>query len=230
MGAASAIAGASGGGDAIPLHEQFRAAAAEAWDAMQAHRFVRDIEADRLPPEALLRYLSFESDFVETALLIFGHAMLKAPGFAQRRALIAVLRGLAEDQVPYFERSFRALGARPAPRGDFPPQVAIFRDGMLAVAERGAYEDILATMLAAEWTYATWCARAARGAISDPVLREWVRVHAQEPFLAGVAWLRAEIDRAGEGLSAPRKAHAAACFRRALELEIGFHDAPYVAP
>jgi hypothetical protein len=52
---------------------------ADVWEAMQQHRFVSDIIADRLAPDVFRRYLVFEHGFVEAAILIFGHAMLKAP-------------------------------------------------------------------------------------------------------------------------------------------------------
>ena len=137
--------------DAVPFHEALRREAAQPWQAIQTHRFVRDVEADRLPAEVFARYLSYEREFVETAVLIFGHAMLKAPDHEQRRVLIGVLHGLVEEQLPYFDSAFQELQASPLPRGGSPPAVVAFGDGMLAVAKHGSYEDILAAMLGAEW-------------------------------------------------------------------------------
>lgn len=208
------------------LSERIRAANRDVWDAMQAHRFVAAIEADALREAAFRAYLIYECDFVETAMLIFGHMLVKAPGLPERRWLAGVLQALAVDQIGYFERTFETLGITPGDRARTPPpEVVAFRDGMLAVARDGAYLDGVAIMLAAEWMYATWCARAAKAPISDPILRRWVDLHAEPEFLAQADWLRAQIDAA----PATEEAHLSAAFRRALELEIAFHDAPFAA-
>ncbi len=215
--------------DAVPFHEALRRDATQPWQALQTHRFVRDIEADRLPAEVFMRYLCYEREFVETAVLIFGHAMLKAPDHEQRRVLIGVLHGLVEEQLPYFESAFPQLRASPLPRTDLPPAVTSFRDGMLAVATQGSYEDVLAAMLGAEWAYATWCCRAAQRPISDPALRRWVALHAEERFLRGVEWLKMRLDALSAGLTQAAREHCAFHFRRTLELEIDFHTAAYAA-
>jgi thiaminase/transcriptional activator TenA len=205
-----------------------RAENGEPWEAMQEHRFVRDIIAGRLDPQVFRRYLVFEHGFVETAILIFGHAMLKAPGFAQRRRLIAALHSLAEEQLEYFAQVFAALGLAPSgatlPR---PDAVRRFDDGMLKIAEGGSYADILAIMLAAEWMYATWCLRAAEADKGEPELRRWVALHAEPPFLEGVEWLMREIDREAAAMNADGLRRMSGLFGAALQLEIAFHAAAY---
>jgi len=198
------------------------------WDAMQAHCFVRDIEADRLPAAAFERYLIFEHRFVETAILIFGHAMLKAPRAAQRHRLIGVLHALSTEQLPAFASFFAALGIAPAGADEaLPAAVQAFDRGMLRMAEKGGYCDVAAIMLAAEWMYATWCGRAHAAPISSPELRRWVALHAEPSFLGQVAWLRAEIDACATDEAGA--ARLSARFRRALQLEIAFHEAAYDA-
>ncbi len=205
-----------------------RAENAEPWEAMQAHRFVRDIIGGHLDPQVFRRYLIFEHGFVETAILIFGHAMLKAPGFAQRRRLIAVLHALAEEQLGYFAQVFAALGLAPSQAGrPFPDAVRRFDGGMLKIAESGAYAEILAIMLAAEWMYASWCLRAAEAEGGEEELRRWVSLHAEPPFLDGVAWLMREIDREAAALDEAGRRRLSDLFGDALRLEIAFHAAAY---
>lgn len=62
-----------------------------AWQAMQQHPFVTDIEQDRLPTVVFNRYLVFEGNFVATAIAIFALGVSKAPGIQQQRWLIGVL-------------------------------------------------------------------------------------------------------------------------------------------
>jgi thiaminase (transcriptional activator TenA) len=212
------------------FHETLRKANRAAWDEMQAHPFVRAIEEDRLAPGAFLRYLAYERDFVGAAIGIFAQALIKAPHFAAQRHLISVLRALAEEQVPYFDATFSALGAAPPSRENFPPAVTEFREGMRAIARAGAYAEILAAMLAAEWMYATWCARAAACHISDPHIARWVALHAAPDFLAGVAWLKRAVDEEAADAGEGRRALLVRRFGEALALEIGFHAAPLVPP
>lgn len=210
------------------LSAWLRAENKQAWQAMQTHRFVRDIEQDRLPEDALRRYFYFEHAFVETAVLIFAHALLMAPGFAAQRKLIGTLHALAEDQLVWFRDCFAALGidaASGAPA--LPEAVRRFADGMLAIAREGDYAAIVTIMLAAEWMYATWCERAARGRITAPTLRAWVDLHAAADFVQGAEWLRAEVDRAGASLDRARWRDLSTLFGRALLLEIDFHEAAY---
>jgi thiaminase (transcriptional activator TenA) len=207
------------------LSERLVRANRDVWDAMQEHQFVQDVESDRMTTAVFERYLVFEHRFVETAVLIVGQAMLKAPGTEQRHRWIAVLHALSNEQLPAFAEFFASLGIEPAGTAALPASVEAFDRGMLSMAQSGDYADALAIMLAAEWMYATWCSRARTAAITIPELQRWVALHAEPGFLDQVAWLRAEIDALPAG-----DAHfdrLSARFRRALALEIAFHDAPY---
>jgi len=75
--------------------------------------------------------------------------------------------------------------------------------------------------------YATWCGRANLRSISDPLIAEWVRLHAEPDFLAQADWLRAQIDAAGPNLDEAAFHSLSNLFGYALRLEIDFHSAPY---
>ncbi len=211
-----------------PLSQQLLDDNRAVWDAMLAHRFVRDIEADTLPEPVFRRYLVYERAFVETAILIFGHLLVRAPGLARQRWLIGVLQALSEDQIGYFERAFAALGlAADASQADQPAAVADFREGMLGIARDGGYASGITAMLAAEWMYETWCTRAARCRLSQPEVRRWVDLHAAPAFAAQAAWLRAEVDGLAPTLTPGQRQELSAVFGHALTLEIAFHTAPY---
>ena len=62
--------------------------------------------------------------------------------------------------------------------------------------------------------------------IAQPTLLsdfKWVDLHAEPEFLAQADWLRRQIDAADASQEAGLGQH----FRRALELEIAFHTAPF---
>src|SRR5271163_2322115 len=98
----------------VPLSSEILEQNRDVWDAMQNHRFVRDIEEDRLSDGVFHRYLVYERALVETAMPIFCHAMLKASHLEQRIWLIGVLHALAGEQILYFDRSVQALQIQPS--------------------------------------------------------------------------------------------------------------------
>lgn len=197
-------------------------------DAMLSHRFVEDIKADRLPKDVFERYLVFEGAFVDTAISIFAYAAAKAETMAQKRWLIAVLDALANQQIAYFEKTFAGRGMDPRDFDLSIAEVVAFRDGMLSIARDGGYLDTIAAMFAAEWMYWTWSKQAAERQISDPLLKEWVDLHAHPDFAEQALWLKAELDRAGDGMRASERSRLSGIFGKAQSLEIAFHDAPYL--
>jgi thiaminase (transcriptional activator TenA) len=201
----------------------------EVWEAMQRHRFVRDIEEDRLDPTVFHRYLAYENAFVETAISIFGHLLVKAPALAEQRRMIGVLKALSEEQIAYFRDAFQEIGLPESAWRDIalPMPVVAFQQSMLAFAAHGPYVEGVAAMFAAEWMYWHWCSKAAVRKISDPVLRRWVDLHAAEGFAAQARWLKQQIDLLGKFLNPAGRRRVSAVFSLALQLEIDFHAAAY---
>ncbi|APO78428.1 TenA family protein (plasmid) [Rhizobium etli 8C-3] len=197
------------------------------FEAMVGHRFVEDIKAGRLSKEVFDRYLVYEGAFVETAISIFALATARAETIAQKRWLIDVLHVLANQQLAYFEKTFAARGIDPAAFDVDRPEVANFCNGMLEIARSGSFHDTIAAMFAAEWMYWTWSSEAAEFRIDDPLLKEWVDLHAHEGFAAQARWLKAELDLAADRLDRAERSRLSSVFGRVQQLEIDFHDAAY---
>jgi thiaminase/transcriptional activator TenA len=215
--------------EAATFSEWLRQEAGLLWGQMVQHRFTVDVAMDLLPQDVWRRYLLYEHAFVETAVTIFGYALVKAPSISEQARLSTVLHELTTDQVDYFERVFDVVGMTederhlPAP----PAAVFAFRDGMLALAAHGSYEAIIGGMSAAEWMYLTWCTSAHEQPQSDGTMADWVALHVTPQFTDQVAWLRGQLDRLGPELPQRHQAAVAQAFRRTLALEIDFHHAPY---
>ena len=196
------------------------------WNEMQAHAFVEDIKNDSLAKNVFHNYLRYEHLFVETAITIFGYALVKAPDLGRKRWLSGVLHALSTEQIPYFEAVFDALDVRPVSDLDtLPARVVAFNSGMLEIAANGSYHDVVVAMMCAEWMYAEWCQAAARAHIADPNVRAWVLLHTDIAFLNQAAWLKNEIDTLPAAKFDFGRANE--IFSKALSLEIGFHSAAY---
>lgn len=195
---------------------------------MLGHRFVEDVKNDALSKEAFERYLVYEGAFVDSAISIFAYAAATARTMPQKRWLIAVLDALATEQITYFERTFASRGIDPLSFDTGIAEVEAFRAGMLEIARQGGFLDTVAAMFAAEWMYWTWSKEAATRSISDPLLKEWVDLHVDPNFAAQAQWLKNELDMAGKTLEEDEMARLSAIFGQAMQLEIDFHNSPYL--
>ncbi|MFD0982625.1 TenA family protein [Tropicimonas aquimaris] len=200
---------------------------AAVFSAMISHRFVQDIAADELPAAVFDRYLLIEGAFVETAMAIFGYAVAKATDLEDRRKLIGTLDALANEQMAYFETAFAQRGIAPDAALQADPRVAAFRDGMLEIARDGDFGAIVTAMFAAEWMYWTWCTALRDAAITDPMVRDWVDMHAAPGFTAQAAWLRDRLDVLGADMTEAERDATVRLFGRVQQLEIDFHSAAY---
>lgn len=198
------------------------------WQAMQQHPFVTDIEHGRLPEKVFNQYLVFEGDFVATAIAIFSYAVIKAPDIRQRRWLIGVLEALANEQIAYFERVMVKRNVTPEHYLRGAPEVYRFSQGMLRVAESGSYAQILTLMFGAEWMYYHWCSRVSRADITDPDVKDWVVMHAEQTFIDQASWLKAELDDCAEGLSEAQRVQLSGLYAQVLQWEIDFHSAAFL--
>ncbi|POF28260.1 TenA family protein [Roseibium marinum] len=211
-----------------PLSDQILLENRTVLEAMVNHRFIQDIKADRLDRGVFDRYLVYEGAFVDTAVAIFAFATAKAVTMAHKRRLIAILDALANHQIAFFGRAFAERGIDPNAHDTGLPEVAAFRDGMLAIAREGDFLDIVAAMFAAEWMYWTWSKAAVECTITDPLLKEWVEMHVEPAFEAQARWLKDILDTAGKTLGHEERARLSTIFAHVQALEIAFHDAPYL--
>ena len=201
------------------LSEDIRARARTTWDRAVGHRLFREIAADEVGDAAFQRYLQIEFGFIDTAAAVMGYAIARAPDLAVRQHLSAGLHALTTDQVAFFKG---ALG--PEARAIRPKLATGLHDHFMTVARDRPYVEIVTCMLAAEWLYATWCGAADRTPSARPAIADWVALHAAEPFIRQVEWMRTQLE-AHDGTA--DRTRLTEIFTAVLEAEIRFHDAAY---
>jgi thiaminase/transcriptional activator TenA len=215
---------------AVPsFSEMMRFRGEETWNAVLSHRFFREVATDTIDDRVFACYLRIEYGFVDTAAIALGHAVAKAPSFQERQRLALGLYGLVTDQKSFFADAFAQMGAPTDARTALPPQglAPPLHSLFLGVAETEGYEEILASVLAAEWMYLTWCLTANESPSYRPYIRDWVALHVGGAFAEHVAWVRSEIDARGPELSEARQARLLAVFEETLAAEVAFHEAAY---
>jgi thiaminase/transcriptional activator TenA len=206
-----------------------RERAEPSWSAACGHRFGTEIADGSLDEAVFRRYLVQDYAFIETLATVLGFAVARAPGMAAKKRLTGFLAALTSDENGYFIRAFDAVGVaegeRTAP--ELAPVTRDFRAAMLAAAEAGTYEDLLAVIVPAEWIYLTWASEQAEAAPSQLHYREWIELHIDPAFAAFVDWLRSELDCLGPSLTEVRRQEIESRFQHLVELEVAFFEQAY---
>jgi len=204
---------------------QLLSAQAKALDRALAMRFVREVHAGTISDQAYANYLYLEAGFVVTAARLHGFAAWDAPSWPAVRRNGVALHALVTEQAEYF-RAARAGWPVPAKLGAAASRRAHrLSKFALDAARAGGYPAIMTVLFAAETLYLTWCTRANQaGSVPPGPVRDWLALHAAEPFRAGVAALAEQVDLIPPTVADPTLAE---WFGGMLEAEIAFHDAVF---
>ncbi len=199
------------------------------WERATRHAFTTELAADTLADDVYRRYLIQDYVFIETLVTVLGHAVALAPGMPAKKRWAGFLGAITSEENDYFLRSFDALGVPEAERETTPllPPIQAFADLMLDATRSGAYEEVLAVIVPAEWVYLTWAQAAPKPYPDRFYLSEWIELHDNPAFEEIVGWMRGELDRIGPLLTPTRRDAVTRRFRRLVELEVAFFDAAY---
>lgn len=200
-------------------------ACAPALDRALEMRFVREVADGTIGDAAYADYLEIEAAFVATAARLHGLAAWDAPGWTAIGRNARAAYALVTGQADYFE----------AARAAWPVPARLDRDAArgagglsryaLDAAREGGYPAVMTVLFAAETLYLTWCSRAHReGRVRPGPIADWVALHADEAFRAGVDALAREVDGLPETVPDERLER---WFTGMLDAEIAFHDAVY---
>lgn len=94
------------------VSEQLRARSRGVWDAAVEHRLFLEIASDTVSDAVFRRYLRIEFGFIDTAAIVMGYAIAKAPSLEVRRHLSVGLYGLTTDQCAFFAGCLGADASR----------------------------------------------------------------------------------------------------------------------
>lgn len=208
----------------MSLSQSLRDGAAADWSSFQTCRFVQEMADGTIAEGVYRRYLAQERRFVRVALRVFAFALARCADEALASRLAHIVSDLATEQTDYFDRV-----AGDATLAGAPDAATELGAVALAIAERGSTLEILAAMLAAEWSYAEWCRGAADAGAATGFAREWINLHAAPGFQDQAVWMRETVDRLAANADAEELRRCSDAFARMLAAEIAFHAAPYDA-
>lgn len=201
------------------------------WQAATNHIFCQELAQGTLPVEKMKWYLAQDYQFIGSFVRLLATAVAHAPTLADSIPAAQFLALITGPENTYFQRSFVALDMTEAEQSPVPaPETLAFIQLMDAARESGRYEQMLAVLVAAEWTYLSWAERYVDYPDDLPFwFAEWIDLHAGTGFEAVVEYLRAQFDSTWPTLTAEQQAAAQACFVKAMGLERAFFDAAYAS-
>ena len=203
---------------------------AEDWDAAVDNPFVRELVAGTLPHAKLAAYLVQDYTFIEGFVRLLASQIAHAPSLPDALPGAQFLGVIAGPENTYFQRCFDELAVpenlRTAP--ELTPVARGFQAIMAEAVETRRYEQMLAVLVGAEWSYLAWASPYADRAGSLPfIYGEWIALHSGAYFESVVEYLRRQLDKTWETLDDTQKEGVLATFRRMIALECAFFEESY---
>ncbi len=180
---------------------------AEDWAAAVDNPFVRDLAVGTLPHAKLAAYIVQDYTFIEGFVRLLASQIAHVPSLPDALPGAQFLGMIAGPENTYFQRCFDELGVpenlRTAP--ELTPAAKGFQAIMAEAVETRRYEQMLAVLVGAEWSYLTWATPYADRAETLPfIYGEWIALHSGGYFESVVAYLRGQLDKAWTRLAAPK--------------------------
>lgn len=199
------------------------------WDAATDHPFCKELADGTLPLDKMRWYLVQDYKFIDEFVRLLATAIAHAPTLTDGVPKAQFLGLVTSTENTYFLRSFEALGVSEAEQNaPAAPSTVAFQAIMRRARMSGRYEQMLAVLVVAEWSYLSW---ADRYKAYDPDLpfwfSEWIDLHTGDGFESVVAHLRHQLDNVWDTLNKQQKSDAAEMFRDAVQCEVAFFDASF---
>lgn len=199
------------------------------WDAATDHPFCKALADGSLPLDKMRWYLVQDYKFVDQFVRLLATAIAHAPTLADGVPAAQFLGLVTSTENTYFLRSLDALEVSENDRNvPAAPATRAFQDLMIDARTSGRYEQMLAVLVVAEWSYLAWADRYTSYDAELPFwFAEWIDLHTGKGFESVVAYLREQLDNIWVELSDQQQADATAMFQRAVSYERAFFDAAY---
>lgn len=213
----------------MALTDELRRKYAPLWEKMVEHPFVIELGDGVLPLEKFQRYFVQDYLFLKDASKALAVMVARSPDFEAARRFGRFLQQVLEGEEALFRRVFRGWGL-PEERyaGAEPlPTALSYTNYLVRLAYDGAFEELLAALVVAEWTYLDWATRLVeRGKRPpQPEYREWIDLHAGPELRDFVSWMRGLLD--SRPLDPEARGRVERVFLTTLRLEYLFWEMAY---
>lgn len=209
--------------------DKLRMQSQQVWDAATDHAFCKELADGSLPIEKMKWYLAQDYKFIDRFVRLLATAIAHAPTLADSIPAAQFMAVITGPENTYFLRSFEALNMSQEEQDPTTaPSTLAFQNLMHEAQVSGRYEQMLAVLIVAEWSYLTWANRYLEYSADLPFwFSEWIDLHCGDGFESVVEYLRNQLDQVWDDLTGQQKADASDMFGRAVKCERDFFDASY---
>jgi len=206
--------------------EHLKSLALQDWQAATRHPFTAALADGTLGEDKMLAYLRQDHLFIDGFVRLLASAIAHAPSLSDAIPAAQFLGLICGPENTYFLRAITALGGTPETPAKAAPVTAEFQELMARAAASGRYEQMLAVLVVAEWSYLEWASPFGDRADRLPFwFGEWIALHTGAGFEGVVAYLRDQLDSAWAGLDDDARRAVESTFTHAVTLERRFFDA-----
>lgn len=165
--------------------QQLRQKFQSQWDIATDHAFCKELADGTLPIEKMKWYLAQDYQFIDRFVRLLATAIAHAPSLADSVPAAQFLAVITGPENTYFLRSFDALEMTDDERNlAAAPETTAFQNLMYEAHTSGRYEQMLAVLVVAEWTYLSWAERYENYDENLPFwFSEWIDLHCGEGII-----------------------------------------------
>ena len=211
------------------LSYELRAGVESIWEAVVTHTLVTEMADGFLDLERFYAYFNQDYPFLRDWAIPLSLATAKAPDFDAAPELVGFLDLGLGGEEGLFQEAFRERGiSRKAVAGlQYLPTTQNYSGYLRTLAYEGTFTEVVATLLAVEWTYLDWAQRAEETGRkpSGRYYQTWIDIHTSPGMSRFVSWLRSLVDESAP--TAVQQNRLQEIFRDVLRYEYQFFEMAY---
>ena len=211
------------------LSDELRAGVESIWETVVTHTLVTEMADGFLDLERFYVYFDQDYLFLRDWAIPLSLATAKAPDFGAARGLVRFLHLGLGGEEGLFQEAFRERGiSRKAVAGlQYLPTTQNYSGYLRTLAYEGTFTEVVATLLAVEWTYLDWAQRAEETGRkpSGRYYQTWIDIHTSPGMSRFVSWLRSLVDESAP--TSVQQNRLQEIFRDVLRYEYQFFEIAY---
>jgi thiaminase/transcriptional activator TenA len=178
------------------------------WDAQLMHPFVRGLGDGSLPTERFARWVRQDYLYLKEYARLFAWAVAKADRLESMGWYAAVLHLTLNTEMALHREYAQRFGIAAAELEAEPmwPTTRAYTDFLIRTAADGEMADLVAALLPCAWGYVYIAKELAKGKPpADQRYADWIAQYISAEFVQAAEWLKAEMNRLTESLTAPKR-------------------------
>jgi thiaminase/transcriptional activator TenA len=182
-----------------------------------------------LDPARFRIYFDQDYLFLRDWAILLSLATAKAPDFDAARELVGFLHLGLGGEEGLFQEAFRERGLSREEVKELPylPTTQNYSGYLRTQAYEGSFTEVIATLLAVEWSYLDWAVNAEQAGMKpgNHYYQTWIDIHTSPGMSGFVSWLRSVVDESSPTPDQQKKLQG--IFRDVLRYEYQFFDMAY---